>query len=50
MNIYQRTKKIDEIIRELDDLGKTNEVWENFNNILQQGEDFIMAPSRFKKG
>ncbi|QSL64857.1 hypothetical protein MERGE_002161 [Pneumocystis wakefieldiae] len=49
MNISQRTKKIDEVIRELDSSGKTNEIWENFNNILKKGEDFITAPNRFKK-
>ncbi|KTW29687.1 hypothetical protein T552_00895 [Pneumocystis carinii B80] len=48
MNISQRTKKIDEVIRELDNSGKTNEIWENFNNILKKGENFMTAPNRFK--
>ncbi|EMR10338.1 hypothetical protein PNEG_01593 [Pneumocystis murina B123] len=49
MNISERTKKIDEVIRELDNSGKTNEIWENFNNILKKGENFITKPNKFKK-
>ncbi|KAG5439418.1 hypothetical protein PCANB_001992 [Pneumocystis canis] len=48
-DIPQRIKKVDNIIKELDNSGGINDIWENFNNTLKQAEDFMIAPSRFKK-
>ncbi|KAG4306587.1 hypothetical protein PORY_000575 [Pneumocystis oryctolagi] len=49
MNISERIEKIDKIIIELDNSGKINEIWENFNRILEQAENFMLEPNRFKK-